>query len=275
MPLGRGRGRTAAACRRGPLAPPPPPPAAFRAPNRHSLTKFRPLRAAQRKDVHTALREAGYDDVFLGKQRRGGQEDREGGDGTYSALLDEAEFAHHCRTVVMNAEADKNELVRRAEESAAAERDPEVTSFIQKAETLVQGAGEDSKQLDCDCETYKCHCKKQCFCRIQSSPFGGQSVPNPTPPKESAEDGGKEPSVPDHEFKCTCSFDGVGGGGADEGGTMDCDCKVADCTCERQCVCRGASSASFRFKSADAAGGESRGMAVADESAEDVDSQTY
>lgn len=247
---------------------------ALRVPKCGHLTHLRPDRAAQRKDVHAALREAGYEDVFLGKQRQGGQEGRQGGEGTYSALLDEAEFAHHCRTVVMNAEADQNELVRRAEESAAAEGDPEVTSFVQKAEKLVQGDGKDSKQLDCDCETYKCHCKKQCFCRIQPTAFGGQSVPNPTPPKESAEDGGKQPSIPDHEFKCTCSFDGVGGGGADEGGTMDCDCKVADCTCERQCVCRGSNSSPFRFKGAREAG-ESRGMAVADESADDVDSQTY
>ena len=33
-------------------------------------------------------------------------------------------------------------------------------------------------------------------------------------------------------------MDGVGGPGISEGGYMECDCKVADCTCSKECQCR-------------------------------------
>ena len=104
--------------------------------------------------------------------------------------------------------------------------------LLQKSEVL---SDDDRKLLDCDCESYKCHCRKQCFCKLLADGFGGNSVP-PPPPKETGEP--SKPPVPDHSFKCTCSFDGVGGGGLSNGGSMDCDCKVADCACEKQCVCR-------------------------------------
>lgn len=107
--------------------------------------------------------------------------------------------------------------------------------LLERASTLVQDDA-DARLLDCDCETYNCHCRKQCFCKLISKPFSGNPVP--PPPVRTAEDGGQSPAVPDHQFKCSCSFDGVGGGGLGKGGSMDCDCKIADCTCEKRCVCR-------------------------------------
>lgn len=160
------------------------------------------------------------------------------------------------------------------------EDDAHLVSFLQKSEQLL-GPKPDRGMLDCDCDTYKCSCKKQCFCKLQAKGFDGKPVPNPpAPPAGDSKAGGDKPSIPDHEFKCTCSFDGVGGGGAAPGGTMDCDCKVADCACDRQCVCRSQGGTGFRFKEeeaggADGAGGarlENQGVATADAQ---LDSQTY
>lgn len=148
-------------------------------------------------------------------------------------------------------------------EAAANVGDGLPVSLIEKAEQLVGVTGE-FKSLQCDCDTYKCHCKKQCFCKLQEKPFTGTPVPHP--PTGRAGQQADAPSVPDHEFKCTCSFDGIGGPGASMGGTMDCDCKVADCTCDRQCLCRaGGATAGFKFREA---GGELEAVDVEEEGGE-------
>lgn len=62
-----------------------------------------PLHAPpQRKQLHDVLRSAGYSDVFLGKRAAPAAAAER--DESVSMLLDEAQFAHHCRTVVMRSD---------------------------------------------------------------------------------------------------------------------------------------------------------------------------
>ena len=114
------------------------------------------------------------------------------------------------------------------------------------------------KDLDCECEPYACSCHKQCFCRLAGDPFKGVHYPPdancPVCAKcpNSGSDGSDvdEPAAPKQDFKCSCSFEGIGGAGISNGGYMECDCKVADCSCSKKCACKlkksGDSSASFR-----------------------------
>ena len=116
------------------------------------------------------------------------------------------------------------------------------------------------KDLDCECEPYACSCHKQCFCRLSGDPFKGTHYPPDANcpvcakcPGSGSDDGdgdGGESSTPEQDFKCSCSFEGIGGAGISNGGYMECDCKVADCSCSKKCACRlkkdGGSSASFR-----------------------------
>ena len=46
------------------------------------------------------------------------------------------------------------------------------------------------------------------------------------------------------DYKCSCSFGGIGGAGISNGGFMNCDCRVADCSCSKQCACTSKKSAS-------------------------------
>ena len=119
---------------------------------------------------------------------------------------------------------------------------------------------DDTTNLDCECKPYECHCAKQCFCRLSADPFQGLHFPPeancPVCPvcvgaggkgSEKSQEGAK--TAIEQDFKCSCNFEGVGGPGLSEGGYMECDCKVADCTCEKECQCRkkgGAKSMMFK-----------------------------
>ena len=104
--------------------------------------------------------------------------------------------------------------------------------------------------LVCECEPYECHCQKQCFCRMTEDPFKGLHYPPEancpvcpvcsdmkTPGAKSDSDVFPVPP-PKQDYKCSCSFEGIGGAGLSNGGFMECDCKVADCTCAKKCACR-------------------------------------
>ena len=128
----------------------------------------------------------------------------------------------------------------------------------------MEGSELGSDPIKCECEFYDCQCRKQCFCKLQGSPVGGRPEPRAqrcpickTCPNDMASAGldsdsgtpnePKGPAPAAHEFKCTCNFDGIGGqditagspnNGEGAGGSMDCDCKVADCSCAKKCKCR-------------------------------------
>ena len=131
--------------------------------------------------------------------------------------------------------------------------------------------------LDCDCQPYSCTCRKQCFCRLSADPFNGLHYPpNANCPQcptcdakkkendddDDDDDGAKGATKPD--YKCSCSFDGIGGAGISDGGFMNCDCRVADCSCSKQCSCTskkkgtsgGGSSPSFKEVSSSVATAE-------------------
>ncbi len=91
---------------------------------------------------------------------------------------------------------------------------------------------EDNPNLECQCEEYACHCRKQCFCRLFDGTYNGDKILKSNQAPQTI------PNSPDHQFKCACSFDGTGGVGMINGGTMDCDCKIADCSCEKKCACK-------------------------------------
>lgn len=106
-----------------------------------------------------------------------------------------------------------------------------------------------NKDLDCECEPYTCSCHKQCFCRLTGDPFKGIHYPPnancpvcPSCPSEgdkSKEENEEEgASSAKQAFKCSCSFEGIGGAGISNGGYMECDCKVADCSCSKECACK-------------------------------------
>ena len=107
--------------------------------------------------------------------------------------------------------------------------------------------------LACECQPYECHCRKQCFCRLAADPFRGMHYPPEAncpvcpvcfdspdagnPGNDATEQAPDDVTV-EQDYKCTCSFEGIGGAGISNGGFMECDCKVADCTCDKKCVCR-------------------------------------
>ena len=69
---------------------------------------------------------------------------------------------------------------------------------------------EKQKKLNCDCEEYACHCRKQCFCKMTDKLFDGDNIEKRERGKDDLDPRG---SFADHQFKCSCSFDGVGGFG--------------------------------------------------------------
>ena len=136
---------------------------------------------------------------------------------------------------------DYHEPTERKENSKHEPHSDTAASFLEKSETIMgtttdstTGATE-SKMLNCDCEEYACHCRKQCFCKLTDQQYSGDHV---LKKKKTAKDLDAKGGLIDHQFKCSCSFDGVGGFGLVAGGTMDCDCKVADCACEKRCACK-------------------------------------
>ena len=119
------------------------------------------------------------------------------------------------------------------------------TSFLEIDQILEEEGPMDN--LDCDCQPYSCTCQKQCFCRLSADPFIGTHYPpnancpvcpscHDTAP-DNDEDQDKDDEVAKPDYKCSCSFEGVGGAGISNGGYMNCDCRVADCSCSKQCAC--------------------------------------
>jgi len=123
--------------------------------------------------------------------------------------------------------------------------DDDDTSFLEIDQILEEEGPMDN--LDCDCQPYSCTCQKQCFCRLSADPFIGTHYPpnancpvcpscHDTAP-DNDEDQDKDDEVAKPDYKCSCSFEGVGGAGISNGGYMNCDCRVADCSCSKQCAC--------------------------------------
>ena len=131
---------------------------------------------------------------------------------------------------------------------------PISTTFLE-VETDETGALND---LDCDCQPYSCTCRKQCFCRLSADPFNGLHYPpNANCPQCPSCDDHKEDDDDDDDdhkgvskpdYKCSCSFDGIGGAGISNGGFMNCDCRVADCSCSKQCACTSKKKTAQGFK---------------------------
>ena len=115
----------------------------------------------------------------------------------------------------------------------------------------------DNPDLDCECKPYTCHCLKQCFCRLSADPFQGTHFPPEAncpicpvcsgAPKKKPDQEEKTRNI-EQDFKCSCGYEGVGGPGISEGGYMECDCKVADCTCEKDCQCTKKRGSGMKFK---------------------------
>jgi len=154
----------------------------------------------------------------------------------------ETHLANQCKTVLMRSEnlgpplgdlegSDLEERLKNGED---------IISMIE-IESKVDLGNEDSGSgdpeslaaLDCECDTYKCQCRKMCFCQLQEAQFGGNVVPSPSEDQDP-----EGANIVDSQFKCTCDFESAPGTGALAGGTMDCDCKIADCACEKQCKCK-------------------------------------
>lgn len=150
----------------------------------------------------------------------------------------ETHLAKQCETVVMYT-TTKGENIGKHEgmdieealkngEISMIEVDSEMSA---SEETL---GGDIDANLECECDTYKCQCRKMCFCQLQEAQYGGNVVPAMS--KDGDEPKGS--GIVDSQFKCTCAFESAPGTGALAGGTMDCDCKIADCACEKQCKCK-------------------------------------
>ena len=120
--------------------------------------------------------------------------------------------------------------------------------LAKKAGKKATGGQGGSTDLDCECKPYECHCNKQCFCRLSTDKFEGTHFPPEAncpvcpicakPNKEDPKNGKGPMTNMEQDFKCSCNMDGVGGPGISEGGYMECDCKVADCTCSKECQCK-------------------------------------
>ena len=161
-------------------------------------------------------------------------------------------------------------LLRKMNNQAQGKLNAKMDEIMQLSSSLSAGAqtnletqnrvsgGPGSTDLDCECRPYECHCHKQCFCRLSVDPFAGTHFPPEancpicpvcTKPSKNAPQKGKGATKnAEQDFKCSCNLEGVGGPGISEGGYMECDCKVADCTCEKTCQCKKTGSG-FSFKS--------------------------
>jgi hypothetical protein len=124
--------------------------------------------------------------------------------------------------------------------------DPELPPHVEGLDLL-----DEETEMDCSCDTYECQCMKNCFCRIGEEEFGGTTVPRLKVVEESEEgeskggddddkgsDDPRERGLPENQFMCKCSMEAVAAGALMTSNTMDCDCKVADCACQKKCLCR-------------------------------------
>ena len=149
----------------------------------------------------------------------------------------ETHLAHQCETMVMFTTTAGESIGEAQGEDLIDALESGSISLIE-LESSAKMKGDDNEidaKLDCQCDSYKCQCRKQCFCQLQEAQYGGNIVP-----AESDSDASdpKGSGIVDSEFKCTCAFESAPGSGALAGGTMDCDCKIADCACEKQCDCK-------------------------------------
>ena len=183
----------------------------------------------QTEDVKRVLKEAGISLEHIGTEE--GESEKH-----Y-----ETHLANQCKTVLMRS-ANLGSPLGDLEGSDLEERlknGEDIMSMIEiesKVNLGDQDSGSDPESiaaLDCECDTYKCQCRKMCFCQLQEAQFGGNIVPAPS--EDQAPDGA---NIVDSQFKCTCDFESAPGTGALAGGTIDCDCKIADCACEKQCKCK-------------------------------------
>ena len=153
----------------------------------------------------------------------------------------ETHLANQCKTVLMRSEnvgpplgdlegSDLEERLKNGEDIISM---IEIESKVDLGNEESAPDPESIAALDCECDTYKCQCRKMCFCQLQEAQFGGNVVPAPS--EDQTPDGS---NIVDSQFKCTCDFESAPGTGALAGGTMDCDCKIADCACEKQCKCK-------------------------------------
>ena len=147
------------------------------------------------------------------------------------------------------------------QEQAAASIATTMTTTTVQARAKASADANPVKDLDCECEPYECSCHKQCFCRLTGDPFTGTHYPPdancpvcakcPVSGSDEGADGDDEAATTQKQnYKCSCSFEGIGGPGISDGGYMECDCKVADCSCSKKCACKlkkkADSSVSFR-----------------------------
>jgi hypothetical protein len=89
-----------------------------------------------------------------------------------------------------------------------------------------------SNTMSCTCSPYTCDCRKDCFCRIRTTPYGGSRLVPPPGLGALTSRNGKAVHA------CECDLAMVGGNGLQAGNTVDCECATAQCGCTRKCTCK-------------------------------------
>ena len=117
------------------------------------------LREMSPADVQKVLALAGYDDAILGRPRHSPPNS---GQKYY-----EKTKATQCETVFMHGfsgmtEQEATAAAQNAPLSEFAELEATETDFPSNA----SANPETMKDLQCECETYKCTCRKDCYCRF-------------------------------------------------------------------------------------------------------------
>jgi len=211
-------------------------------------------------ELQEVLRAAGYDHLptLSNASRSGNANGSNSTESTNAAPMQhhEVHLAEQCKVVVMHTttpgvpmgDLEGADLVRKSTNYSVEGSD---MHFIQMDSSTANGARTgagagashragaaptpDLSKLDCECEEYNCQCRKMCFCQLQEAAFGGNIVPSQNKADATSPSAS---NIVDNQFKCTCAFETSPGTGALSGGSMDCDCKIADCACEKQCKCK-------------------------------------
>eukprot|EP00940_MAST-03C_sp_MAST-3C-sp2_P002661 g2661.t1 len=181
------------------------------------------LKNLKAEDLDKVLRDAGVRDYTMNANAE-------------STRHHETHLAKQCETVVMFATTEGSNIgENEGQDIAEALKNGEISMIEVDSEvSQTTGADDIDASLECECDTYKCQCRKMCFCQLQEAQYGGKVVPA----MPDADEDPKGSGIVDSQFKCTCAFESAPGTGALAGGTMDCDCKIADCACEKQCKCK-------------------------------------
>jgi len=106
------------------------------------------------------LRNAGYDNVQLGETNNEPASKRQ---------YVERTKAQQCETVVMNAVSHMTHKEASSTGPNPDARTSEFPSFVEtnaEEQASADAEGVSHKELDCECETYKCSCRKDCYCRF-------------------------------------------------------------------------------------------------------------